>query len=189
MINRILNSCYLFYLKLSNKTLIVKERVRIDYKTKIDIKNNELILGNNVYLRSNPRSYHAAMPFSTCVLIDKKGARVEIGENCRVNGVYIHAQKEIKIGKNSVIASGVQIIDTNGHETISGNRTKGRDVPQAIKIGENVWIGLNSIILKDTVIGNNSIVGANSVVKGVFPENSLIVGNPGVVVKKLNFDK
>ncbi len=188
MINRVLRGCYLVYLKLLNKTLVIGENVRIDYQTKIDIRNNELILGNDVYLRSTSTSYHAAMPFSTCILIDKKDARVEIGENCRINGAYIHAQKEIKIGKNTVIASGTQIIDTNGHETISKDRTKGRDIPQTIDIGENVWIGLNSIILKGTTIGKNSVVGANSVVKGNFPDNSLIVGNPAKIVKNLEIE-
>src|SRR5690606_16110848 len=162
--------------------------VRIDLKTKIDISNNNLILGDNVYLRSNPKGYHAAMPFATTILIDVKGASVEIGNNCRINGTYIHAQKKIKIGNNTVIAAGVQIVDSNGHETISTNRTVGRDIPESIIIEENVWIGLNSIILKGTHIGKNSIIGANSVVKGIFPDNSLLIGNPAKVVKILNIE-
>lgn len=158
---------------------------RIDLKTRIDTRRNKLKIGNDVYLRSNPKGYHAGMPFPTSILIDKEGATVEIGDNCRINGAYIHAQKSIVIGKNTVIASGTQIIDSNGHNTQSINRTKERDNAVEIVIGDNVWIGLNVVILKGTKIGSNSVVGANSVVKGFFPKNSLIVGNPASIVKTL----
>lgn len=53
-----------------------------------------------------------------------------------------------------------------------------------MKIGNKVWIGTNSIILKDTIIGDNCIIAANSVVKGVFPENCLIGGNPAKILRK-----
>ena len=53
-------------------------------------------------------------------------------------------------------------------------------------IGNNVFIGMNSIILMGTHIGNNCIVGAGSVVKGTFPDNSVIAGNPAKVVCSLD---
>ena len=96
--------------------------------------------------------------------------------------------KKLVIGKNSVIASGVHIIDSNGHILNSNNRTKGRDIPADIIIGENVWIGLNSVILKATIIGNNSVVAAGSIVKGEYPANSLIQGNPAKLVKILEIE-
>lgn len=77
------------------------------------------------------------------------------------------------------------MIDGNGHETYSLNRTIGRDMPKPIVIGNNVWIGVNAIILKGSMIGENSIVGAGSVVNGLFPANSLIIGNPAKLVKIL----
>jgi acetyltransferase-like isoleucine patch superfamily enzyme len=128
------------------------------------------------------------MPFPTTLLSDGNKSMIEIGDNCRVNGAYIHAQKRIKIGKNCVIAAGVNIIDSNGHELYSHNRTNGRDTAKKIMIGENVWIGLNAIILKNTHIGDNSVIAAGSVVKGHFPANSLIQGNPAVIVKQLEIN-
>lgn len=47
-----------------------------------------------------------------------------------------------------------------------------------ISIGDNVFIGMNSIILPGTVIGNNVIIGAGSVVRGSIPDNSVASGNP-----------
>lgn len=158
----------------------------IDYNTLVRIGKNKVSIGENVYLRSNQKGYHVGMPFPTSLLIDKIGGFIEIGDNCRINGCYIHAQKEISIGANTVIAAGSNILDSNGHETLSKNRTIGRDTPQPIRIGTNVWIGVNSVILKGTTIGDNSIISAGSVVKGDFPSNSFIQGNPGRIVKTLN---
>jgi acetyltransferase-like isoleucine patch superfamily enzyme len=63
------------------------------------------------------------------------------------------------------------------------------DVFGKIKIGNNVFIGNNCTILPNTVIGNNSVVGAGSVVRGKFPENSVIFGNPAKVVLNMNVQK
>lgn len=51
-----------------------------------------------------------------------------------------------------------------------------------IVVGDNVFIGMNSIILPGTTIGNNVIVGAGSVVRGNIPENSIVAGNPATVI-------
>lgn len=169
------------------KGLSIGKKIQIDYKTTIRIWNGgAIIVGYKSSLRSNQRGYHAGMPFPTTLFVDKKGALIEIGDCCRINGAYIHAQKKISMGNNCVIASGVNIIDSNGHVLLSNNRTTGRDEPKEIIIGNNVWIGLNSIILKGTKIGDNCVIAAGSVVKGDFPENSLIQGNPANVVKNMN---
>jgi len=180
-----LNKILLLYYKITNKNLLVGKNVYIDFNTKIYSFAQEIILHDNVYLRSRSKGYQAGMPFPTTLLIDVPNARIEIGKNTRLNGVYIHAQKSIGIGKNCVIAAGVNIIDSNGHKINSTDRTKGRDTPEEILIGDNVWIGLNAIILKGTNIGNNSVIAAGSVVKGIYPDNSLIAGNPGVLVKRI----
>ncbi len=174
---------------MSNANIKFANGVKIDWGTNIDINGNKLELGENVYLRSLKKGYHAGMPFGTTILMDKEGAECKIGKNSRINGTYIHAQCKIEIGENTLIASGTNILDTNGHETLSLNRTIGRDKAAPIFIGNNVWIGLNATILKGTTIGDNSIVTAGSVVKGKYPDNALIQGNPAVVVKILEFPK
>ena len=178
-----------YILKLTRSNIIYGKNVIIDLKTVIINNGNILKLGTNVYLRSVSKGYQAGMPFPTSILLDVKGAEVKIGDNSRINGAYIHAQKSISIGRNCVIASGVNIIDTNGHVLLSLDRTIGRDTPEEIIIEDNVWIGLNCTILKGTNIGKNSVVAAGSVVKGIFPANSLIHGNLANVVKKLDINK
>lgn len=58
------------------------------------------------------------------------------------------------------------------------------------RIGQNVMIGMNSVIMDDVVIGKDSIIGALCFVKGgeIIPEKSLVVGNPGKVIKTLADD-
>lgn len=146
-------------------------------------------IGSNCKIGASPIQYHAGMSFYTRLFCDGYDGTITIGDNCRINGASIHAESNIKIGNNCVIASGVSIIDSNGHEVCSTNRTCGRDKPKPICIGNNVWIGLNVVVLKGSVIGDNCVVSVGSVVKGVFPNNSLISGNPAIIVKHLAFDE
>ena len=163
----------------------------LPWDTKINLSSiiyplrGKILIGKNVNLRSNKRNYHAGMPFSARLYTDVENALIQIGDNTRINGACIHAKKRIIVGKNCEIASGVNILDSNGHETNSLNRTTGKDNPEDIIIGDNVWIGLNSLVLKGSKIGNNSIIAANSVVKGIYPENSIISYPIAQIVKRI----
>ena len=174
-----------------DKNIHVGNRTTIYYKSHIinSSKNGNVNIGSNCLIGRSEKGYHAGMPFYTTILNDGTKSTVSIGNNCRINGAYIHANESIEIGDNCVIAAGVNIIDSNGHETNSKNRTVDRDTPQSIIIGNNVWIGLNAIILKGSRIGDNTIVSAGSVVKGVAPPNCIIAGNPAVIVKTLNIEE
>jgi acetyltransferase-like isoleucine patch superfamily enzyme len=55
---------------------------------------------------------------------------------------------------------------------------------EPIKIGNHVWIGMNSTILKGVTLGDNSIVAAGSVVTKSFPNNVLIAGVPAKIIKE-----
>jgi acetyltransferase-like isoleucine patch superfamily enzyme len=182
--------------RIKNLTNNKKAKVQLGKSFRLEKNSNlipypgtKIVVGDNVYLRSNPYGYHTGMPFPTTVIADKQGASITIGNNCRLNGVYVHAQSAISIGDNCVIAAGVNIIDSNGHQVVSSNRTVGRDIPKPVFIGNNVWIGINAIVLKGTTIGDNCIVSAGSVVVGGdYPKNSLLRGNPAQVVGTLSID-
>ncbi|MCR4619463.1 MAG: acyltransferase [Paludibacteraceae bacterium] len=176
-----------YYIKLLDPRIIIGVGSIIYYKSSILnlAPKGRVEIGKNSRLGCSSKRYHSGMPFYSKILIDGSAGLVQIGDNTRVNGAYIHARNCIKIGNKCVIATGTHIIDSNGHLTQSLNRTEERDEPKEIVIGDNVWIGLNVIILKGTHIGDNCVVSAGSIVKGSYPRNSLISGNPAVVTKEL----
>jgi len=108
-----------------------------------------------------------------------------IGDNCMV-GSFSNlrtVKHKIKIGDNVMIAQYVTIISDN-HEKFKGKFDFEHYAGKDVIIGNNVWIGANSIILPGVVIGDNSIVGAGAVVTKSVPKNSVAVGNPARLIKQ-----
>lgn len=117
----------------------------------------------------------------------KKG--VCIGENCKINTLSFSTEPYlIEIGNRTIIASDTQFITHDGSVHCFRDDFDG-DLCGRIKIGDNVFVGSNCIILLNTTIGNNCIVGAGSVVRGKFPDNAVIFGNPAKVVSKTSIQK
>lgn len=101
------------------------------------------------------------------------------------NGLFICAIEKIIIGEKTLIGNNVTIMDHNGHGIKLSQRRGRKGTSEKIMIGKNVWIGNNVTILKGTTIGDNSIIGVGSIVKGKFPENVIISGNPAKIIKKI----
>ena len=57
--------------------------------------------------------------------------------------------------------------------------------PKSIEIGDNVWLGVNVVVLKGVHIGANTIIGAGSVVVSDIPANTIAAGNPCKVIKEI----
>lgn len=93
----------------------------------------------------------------------------------------------LKIGEYCKITSGCVIL-THDYSRSVLRRKYGEIIGEASEtvIGNNVFIGMNSIILMGSKIGNNTIIGAGSVVSGKFPDNVVIAGNPAKVIRSLD---
>lgn len=89
----------------------------------------------------------------------------------------------IEIGNNVSITTGVTIL-THGYDWSVFKGMYGDVLGSAgrVKIGNNVFIGMNSTILKGVTIGNNVVIGANSLINKDVPDNCVVVGNPQRVV-------
>lgn len=91
----------------------------------------------------------------------------------------------IKIGDKVTISANVLLL-THDRSPMVGYRAVGQDARgvklDEIHIGNNSFIGARAILLQGTYIGENSIVGAGAVVKGKFPDDVIIAGNPARVV-------
>jgi acetyltransferase-like isoleucine patch superfamily enzyme len=115
-------------------------------------------------------------------IIVKDKAKLSIGNNTYfTSDLHIESVHCIEIGNDCAISWGVTMIDDDHHQVIP---EKAGSTAKKIKVGDHVWIGCNVTILKGSEIGDNSIVAAGSVVKGSFPANSMIAGNPAKVVKQ-----
>ena len=105
-----------------------------------------------------------------------KGVLCDPGDN---SNIYIQANNGIQIGSNVGFGSGVKILSSNhSHEDHSKH-----DIAPPIEIGDNVFVGANSVILPSVKIGDNVVIGAGSVVAKNIPSNSIAVGNPCKVIK------
>jgi len=115
---------------------------------------------------------------------------MKIGNDCRFNTISFSTEPYlIEIGNHVAIAGGTEIITHDGAIWCFREEIVNADVFGKIKIGNNVFIGDNCTILPNTFIGDNCIVGAGSVVRGKFPENSVIIGNPAKIVMKMSMQK
>lgn len=112
---------------------------------------------------------------------------IEIGESVTSEGELELAaceSKSIKVGDDCMFSYGIHIRTTDSHSIIdyNGNRINlGAD----ISIGNHVWIGAETMILKGSVIPDNCVVGAKSMVTSslVSEDKSMIAGIPAKVLK------
>lgn len=121
-----------------------------------------------------------------------RNSGVHIGEKTivyapRHTSIDIQKPHLISIGSYCKITTGV-IILAHDYSISVARRVFGEFIggTAPTKIGDNCFLGMNSIILPGTTIGNNCIVGAGSVVGGKYPDNVVIAGNPARVVYTLD---
>lgn len=136
---------------------------------------------NRNTLTSNPLSVEHPLVLATTT----KEAKIIIGNHVGISGGNIVSASKIEIGNYTMIGSNCVIIDTDFHPLTSKGRryiqNKGKTSP--IKIGEHVFVGTRSTILRGVSIGNNSVIGAGSVVRINVPANSIFVDGK---IKKLH---
>lgn len=106
------------------------------------------------------------------------GSNVSIGQNFHM----ISSKNSLNIGDNCLISANVFI--SNCDHSFKNNRL----IEKETIISSGCFIGYGAVILPGTILGRNCVVGANSVVKGVFPDNAIVVGAPGRIVNKLKFN-
>ena len=113
------------------------------------------------------------------------GWNIEVGENFFANyNLTILDVGKVVIGKNAQIAPNVSIY-TAGHPVHPDSRNTGYEYGIGVTIGDNVWLGGNTVINPGVTIGNNVVIGAGSVVTKNLPDDVIAVGNPCRVLRKI----
>ncbi|WP_297685110.1 acyltransferase [Sulfurimonas sp.] len=128
----------------------------------------------------------------------KNDSEVIFGDNSSINNSLISVASGVSIGNNVLISYGCAIVDHDSHSidyklrkddvlnAINGTPPNWENVNiKKITIEDDVWIGMNVIILKGIHIGEGSVVAAGSVVTKDVPNNTLVGGNPAKIIKHL----
>ena len=113
------------------------------------------------------------------------GYNIEVGENFFANyNLVILDVARVKIGDNAQIAPNVSIY-TAGHPIHPDSRNSDYEYGIDVTIGDNVWIGGNSVIVPGVTVGNNVVIGAGSVVTKDLPDNVIAAGNPCRIIREI----
>ncbi len=113
------------------------------------------------------------------------GKHIEVGKNffANYNCTIIDVAKVV-IGDNCQMAPNVSIY-TAGHPVHPVARNSAYEYGIEVTIGDNVWIGGNTVILPGVHIGSNTVIGAGSVVTHDIPDWVVAAGNPCKVIRKI----
>lgn len=150
-------------------------------------KGNKIIGGKDIKMEDNVKIR------PNCFIACKENSTLEIGENTDIGTrTRIGVARKVKIGKNVLFGPNVYVADQD-HEYRDINKPimeQGVVVfEKGVIIGDNSWIGINTVIVGNVKIGKNVVIGANSVVNKDIPDYSVAVGMPCKVIKRYNFEK
>ena len=113
------------------------------------------------------------------------GTHIEVGKNFFANyNCTILDVAKVKIGDNCQMAPNGSIY-TAGHPIHPFSRNSMYEYGKEVTIGDNVWIGGNTVICPGVTIGHNTVIGAGSVVTRDIPDWSVAAGNPCRVIRKI----
>ena len=121
--------------------------------------------------------------------------KVNIGENSSVwfNAVIRGDSNSIDIGKNSNVQDNSTLHTSSNHSLIIGDFvTIGHGcIIHGCKLGNNVLVGMGSIILDGAIIADNCIIGAGTLItqNKIIPSNSLVFGNPMKIIRNLTIEE
>lgn len=153
-------------------------------------RNGTMVVGKRLHLNSWFGLCETSFK-ARCRIEVLNGAHLTIGDNVGLSCVAISCFSSIDIGDNVKIGAGVHIFDTDFHSldyyerrVAESDSLKSKKKP--IVIGNDVFIGAMTIILKGVTIGQRSIIGAGSVVTKSIPADEIWGGNPAKFIRKIN---
>jgi acetyltransferase-like isoleucine patch superfamily enzyme len=115
---------------------------------------------------------------------------VRIGEGCQLfTNSFSTEPYLVDIGNRVGISGGTQFITHDASVWLIRPERPKAQVLGRIRVGDNTFIGENCLILPGTTIGAGCVIAAGSVVRGIIPDNSLVIGNPSRIVGRASLLK
>lgn len=184
-------SSFIFKLKLMARGCRYGKNIRVDGGVLVSSKKaNSITIGDHFKLNSAIRSNFVGIT-NKAVFQIVSGGKIKIGSNCGFTSTILSSRVSISIGNQVKIGANVRIFD---HDYHSLNYLERRSVSEdnlgcassPVIIGDDVFIGTNSIILKGVTVGARSVIGAGAVVTiSEIPPDSLVAGNPARIIRQL----
>lgn len=151
------------------------------------VKGASISIGKNLTLISDSFFSEPGINHPAIIRLLSKNSNLRIGDNVGLSGGGICVKEQVIIGDNVMLGANTFIADTDFHPISASNRRFDKENVKTLPvvIGNNVFIGMNSIVLKGVTIGENSIIGAGSLVVKDVPNNEIWGGNPAKFIKSL----
>jgi len=150
-------------------------------------RNSHMRFGDGFCLRSSVRSNPLGPNHPGILCTWLAGAVLEVGANFSMTGGTLCAAQKIVIGNDVAVGANTTIIDTNFHPLDPAERlacpSAGESAP--IVIEDDVFIGMNCLILKGIRLGRGCLIGAGSVVTRDIPARVIAAGNPAHIIRPL----
>jgi acetyltransferase-like isoleucine patch superfamily enzyme len=147
-------------------------------------RQSQMVFGDRLQLRSTARANPLGANHPVILCTWRAGALLEIGDDFGMTGGSICVADHINIGDRVTVGANTTILDTDFHPLDPNQR---RRDPQAARtspvvIEDDVFIGMNCLVLKGVQLGRSSVVGAGSVVTKDVTPGTIVAGNPARVV-------
>ncbi|MGR8935811.1 MAG: acyltransferase [Gammaproteobacteria bacterium] len=147
-------------------------------------------LKNNAFIRTKGNDNrvlfadHCSGAFRIDIQTD--GAQFEMGEGTTAVGMLctMHEPRKIQLGKDCMFSAGVWLTASDMHSIIDLNTGKRINPGADVIVGDHVWFGFYSRILKGVQIGSGSVIGTAAVVTKDVPQNCVVAGHPARVIRE-----
>ncbi len=149
---------------------------------------SRIVLGCHVALCSSCTHNPVGIAHPVILRTLRPGSVIEIGDDAGLSGTAVCAALSVHIGCQCLVGANVTITDSDFHSVAAGGRRHApadRAACAPVVVEDNVWIGMNTLVLKGVRIGANSVIAAGSVVARSIPANCVAGGVPARVLRAL----
>ena len=146
---------------------VVTERLAGQLVIQLD-EGASVVIGEGTWLRTEVGPVH---------IIAFRGARIELGPECLLNGCTLSAKQSVRLGRRAWVGPGSRVYDSDQHDRDADHP----EASQPIEIGDHVWVSSDVTVLKGVSIGEHSVIGTRSLVTRSIPPHSLAFGQPAEV--------
>jgi len=150
-------------------------------------KGSNVKVGKNLTLISHAYFSGPGVNHPVILRTISEQAQIMIGDDVGISGGGIAAKECVVLGNSVMLGANTFITDTDFHTLDKKNRRYATEniTSAPVHIANNVFIGMDSLVLKGVSIGTNAIIGARSVVTKNIPPNCIAAGNPAKVIKQI----